>query len=162
MTPGSNHADDSCQVNQTVGSADSSSPPTCLEKNTPLCTDGRPSLPPIDVNAHCDDSAASAELTYPEGGLEAWLVVFGCFCGQLSVYGIVNTSGVYESYFAANQLANYDSSSIGWIFSLYLFIVFFGGLQAGPIFDRHGAKALVAAGTVLCFASQLILGVCKG
>lgn len=31
---------------------------------------------------------------YPEGGLSAWLVVFGSFCGLLAALGIMNTIGM--------------------------------------------------------------------
>lgn len=33
---------------------------------------------------------------YPEGGLRAWLVVFGSFCGLLAALGLMNTVGVYQ------------------------------------------------------------------
>ncbi|KAH9897179.1 major facilitator superfamily domain-containing protein [Xylariomycetidae sp. FL2044] len=99
--------------------------------------------------------------TYPEGGLQAWLVVLGSFCAMISVYGIINSAAVFESYFATHQLARYGSSTIGWIFSSYLFIVFFVGVQVGPIFDRYGPRVLVAVGSLLLVASQLLLGLCK-
>ncbi|KAI0890366.1 MFS general substrate transporter [Annulohypoxylon maeteangense] len=97
---------------------------------------------------------------FPEGGLRAWLVVLGSFCSMVSVYGIINVAAVFESYFSANQLAGYSSSTIGWIFSVYLFIVFFFGIQVGPIFDRYGPRYLIAIGSVMCVASQMLLGLC--
>ncbi|ORY58524.1 riboflavin transporter MCH5 [Pseudomassariella vexata] len=112
-----------------------------------------------------DDTAISREETetdFPEGGLQAWLVVFGCFCAMLSVYGLINSAAVFESYFSASQLASYSPSDIGWIFGLYLFIVFFAGVQVGPVFDRYGPRALVAVGSVLTVASQFLLGLCEG
>jgi hypothetical protein len=33
---------------------------------------------------------------YPEGGLRAYLVVFGSFCGLLAALGIMNTVGLYQ------------------------------------------------------------------
>ena len=30
-------------------------------------------------------------VTYPEGGLRAWLVVLGSFCAMLGAFGILNT-----------------------------------------------------------------------
>ncbi|ROT36548.1 riboflavin transporter MCH5 [Sodiomyces alkalinus F11] len=100
-------------------------------------------------------------LDFPEGGLAAWLVVFGSFCAMLSVFGLINTAAVFESYFSTNQLADYSSSEIGWIFSLYLFIVFFVGIQVGPIFDKHGPRIVVPLGGLLISASLLMLGVCE-
>ncbi|KAI1848667.1 hypothetical protein JX266_005526 [Neoarthrinium moseri] len=143
MTPEANHADDSCQDSRNIGG----------EIQTPRAEPLPDGHPPADGDAE-------QNLTFPEGGLQAWLVVLGSFCAMLSVYGLINSSAVFESYFSTNQLADYDSSSIGWIFSVYLFIVFFAGIQVGPVFDRHGPRILVAVGSLLTVASQLILGLC--
>lgn len=98
---------------------------------------------------------------FPEGGLQAWLVVFGSFCAMLSVFGLINTAAVFESYLSTNQLSEYKSDQIGWIFSLYLFMVFFVGIQVGPIFDRYGPRIVVAIGGVLIAGSLLLFSVCK-
>lgn len=100
--------------------------------------------------------------TYPEGGLQAWLVTFGSFCGMGAVFGLINSAGVFEAYFKANQLADYSHSQIGWIFSLYLFLVFFVGIQVGPIFDQYGSRALVAAASVLIVGSLMLLSISNG
>lgn len=118
-----------------------------------------------DPAAAADTSTSSsnaADLEFPEGGLQAWLVVFGSFCAMLSVFGLINTAAVFESYFSQNQLRDYSSSEIGWIFSLYLFIVFFVGIQVGPVFDKYGPKLMVATGGLLIGSSLLILSVCEG
>ncbi|EON69004.1 hypothetical protein W97_08262 [Coniosporium apollinis CBS 100218] len=100
------------------------------------------------------------EVTYPEGGLQAWLVVLGSFCGMLAAFGLMNTIGVLQAYLSTNQLSNYSESQIGWIFSLYVFLSFFCGIQIGPVFDAHGPKWLILAGNVLLVVSTLLLGVC--
>ena len=112
-----------------------------------------PPAPPTGTGQHEDD-------TFPEGGLEAWLVVFGSFCAMLSVYGLINSAAVFESYFSEHQLAGQSPSTVGWIFSVYLFVVFFAGIQVGPVFDHQGPRALVAVGSVLTVASQMLLGLC--
>lgn len=98
--------------------------------------------------------------SYPEGGLEAWLVVLGSFLGLVVALGVMNTIGTYQAYFVNNQLASYSSGSVGWIFGLYAFMSFFCGIQIGPIFDAKGPRYLVLAGSVLLMASTLLLGVC--
>ena len=105
---------------------------------------------------------SEAELIYPEGGVEAWCVVLGGFCAMTGAFGVVNTAAVFQSYFSENQLRNHSASEIGWIFSLYLFILYFVGIQVGPIFDRHGPRLLVALGSLLLVASMLLLGLCSG
>lgn len=99
---------------------------------------------------------------YPEGGLRAWLVTFGSFCGMGAVFGLINSAGVFEAYFAGHQLAEYSRSQIGWVFSLYLFIVFFVGVQVGPIFDYYGSRALVAVASVFIVGSLMLLSISSG
>ncbi|VUC23818.1 unnamed protein product [Clonostachys rosea] len=106
-------------------------------------------------------STNSDELSYPEGGLQGWLVVFGSFCAMGAVFGLINTSAVFESYFKEHQLKEYSHSQIGWIFSLYLFLVFFIGIQVGPIFDHYGPRLLVAVGSVMIVASLMLLSISK-
>lgn len=73
----------------------------------------------------------STEQFYPEGGREAWLVVFGSFCGMVAAFGIMNTIGPFQTYLAANQLRSYSEGQIGWIFGVYAFTSFLGGIQIG-------------------------------
>ncbi|KAJ4422700.1 hypothetical protein N0V82_002597 [Gnomoniopsis sp. IMI 355080] len=104
--------------------------------------------------------SGSSALTFPEGGLAGWLAVFASFCAMLSIFGLINSSAVFESYFSTHQLKDYSSSQIGWIFSLYLFMVFFVGIHIGPIFDRHGPRWLVLCGNLFMVLSLMLLGFC--
>lgn len=97
---------------------------------------------------------------YPEGGLRAWLVVFGSFSGMVAGFGYMNTVGTYQAYLFTHQLSSYAESSIGWIFSVYAFLAFFCGVQIGPIFDAHGPRWLIAAGSVLLVASAFLMAEC--
>ena len=98
--------------------------------------------------------------TYPEGGLQAWLVVVGAFSGMMACFGYMNTVGTYQAYLAMNQLSNYSESTIGWIFSVYIFLSFGAGVQVGPFFDKHGPFWLVVTGSICLFLSVMLLGVC--
>ncbi|KAJ9150217.1 Riboflavin transporter MCH5 [Pleurostoma richardsiae] len=79
---------------------------------------------------------------------------------MLCVFGLINSSAVFESYFAAHQLAEYSPSQRGWVFSLNLFCVFFLGLQVGPVYDRFGPRVPVALGSILVVGSLFLLGFC--
>jgi hypothetical protein len=68
---------------------------------------------------------------YPEGGKDAWLVVFGSFTAMIASFGIMNTIGTFQTYLASHQLSSYSEGQIGWIFGVYAFISFFGGIQIG-------------------------------
>lgn len=122
----------------------------------------------LQPGSHMEHHVASGDRSfvpgqeYPEGGLEGWGVVFGSFCVMMSVFGPINTSAVFESYFLQQQLKNNSSSEIAWIFSLYLFTVYFLGLLAGPIFDRYGHRVLIASGSSFGVASFMLLSFCSG
>ncbi|OAP64071.1 hypothetical protein AYL99_00043 [Fonsecaea erecta] len=98
--------------------------------------------------------------TYPEGGKEAWLCVFGSFCGLMAALGMMNTLGTYQAYLSTHQLRSLSESTIGWIFGIYAFLSFVLGIQIGPVFDAKGPRWLVLAGSVFMVASHLLMGVC--
>jgi MFS family permease len=101
-------------------------------------------------------------LDYPEGGPRAWGVVFGSCCVSFSVFGIINTSAVFESYFTEHQLKGESSSRLAWIFSVYLFLIYFIGLLVGPVFDHHGHRILILTASILAVVSPFILSFCSG
>lgn len=167
-------SDSSYTITDTPG-AETKATSQCQDREIPSDTtdvESAHSPPPghNDYGARDDKDAAQLErrasvattIDFPEGGTQGWLVVLGSFCAMLSLFGLINSAAVFESYFSTHQLVDKTSSEIGWIFSLYLFIVFFVGIQVGPIFDRFGARALVATGSVLIFLSLLLLSWCEG
>lgn len=100
--------------------------------------------------SHEADAPGEAPLpTYPEGGLRAYLVVFGSFCAMTAGFGLMNAVGVFQAYLSTNQLSRSSSGTIGWIFSIYIFLAFFCGAQIGPIFDAKGPRWLVLVGSIL-------------
>ncbi|KAK2038744.1 MFS general substrate transporter [Colletotrichum somersetense] len=124
-------------------------------------------LPTLELNeeANTNDKieATNAETNqehYPEGGLQGWLVVLGCFLVLFSSSGIMNSLGVFNAYIGSHQLADYDEGSTGWIFSVYTFLCFAGGIFAGPLFDKNGPRQLILIGSVCHVASLMLLSVC--
>ncbi|KAI4263074.1 MAG: hypothetical protein L6R42_001768 [Xanthoria sp. 1 TBL-2021] len=104
--------------------------------------------PSAPTKPHSNTPDCRSEVTYPEGGLRAWLVVLGSFSGMLASFGLMNIVGTFQAYLTTHQLANESPSTVGWIFSIYVFLAFGCGLQIGPIFDRKGSRWLVFAGSV--------------
>ncbi|KAI1379128.1 MFS general substrate transporter [Hypoxylon crocopeplum] len=98
--------------------------------------------------------------TYPEGGLQAWLVVLGSWCGLLASLGLMNSIATFQTYIATHQLSNYDEGNIGWIFSFYTALCFVCGVYIGPFFDKYGPKWLIGPGGLGVVASVMLLSIC--
>jgi hypothetical protein len=109
-----------------------------------------------------DECPTTMEYIYPEGGLQAWLVVLGSWCALFAALGVANTLAIFQAYISQDQLSSYDPSQIGWIFSVYVFLAFACGIYIGPIFDVYGPRWLVLPGSVCVVASMFLIGVCKG
>ncbi|KAH8171207.1 major facilitator superfamily protein [Sarocladium implicatum] len=106
-------------------------------------------------------SASSTAIAYPERGLKAYSIVLGAWFALFPASGLLNSMGVFQSHFSRNQLSKYSESEIGWIFSIFAFLFFFGGFQVGPIFDRYGLKVLLPTGCVGLVVSLLSTSFCK-
>ncbi|KAJ5716764.1 major facilitator superfamily domain-containing protein [Penicillium malachiteum] len=100
-------------------------------------------------------------IDYPEGGREAWLVVLGAFCGLAASLGIYNTIGVFDAIISKEILPNVPSSTMGWVFSVYAFIVWICGVQIGPTFDAMGPKALMLTGSICTLIGIFSMSFCK-
>ncbi|KAA8571113.1 hypothetical protein EYC84_000462 [Monilinia fructicola] len=125
---GNNYAEETCLKNRDV-----------TVNCSPNATDS-----PSDEASNKEDENDD----FPEGGLKGWSVVVGSFCGSFSVFGILNSSGILLEYFSTHQLKDYDTSQIGWIFGLSLFLTFFCGAPIGPIFDAYGPRLLIFSGSI--------------
>jgi hypothetical protein len=82
------------------------------------------------------DEGEDEEPTFPEGGWQAWSVVLGSWLALFSALGIMNSLATFHTYIGSHQLAGYDEGAVGWVFSVYTFLVFGCGIYIGPIFDK--------------------------
>ncbi|KAL5339375.1 major facilitator superfamily domain-containing protein [Aspergillus crustosus] len=88
---------------------------------------------------------------FPDGGSRAWGVALGNAGVMFCTLGYVNSWGVYQAYYQANQLRNESPSSIAWIGSLQSFFIFSASLVGGPLFDRYGSKVIYPPAAVFVF-----------
>lgn len=84
---------------------------------------------------------------FPDGGLEAWTVVAGGFCALFVTFGWINCEsalswsrfawlsdshyrypgvGVFQAYYLLNPLKNHSPSTVSWIPSLEISMMFIG------------------------------------
>ncbi|RDL31166.1 MFS monocarboxylate transporter [Venustampulla echinocandica] len=105
-------------------------------------------------------SHSRASLYFPDGGLRAWLVILGSFSVICGTFGLMSSVGLFQSYWQANQLANYSPRDVGWIAAVNIFLNLFLGVQIGPLFDRYGSRYLVLVGSVVYVVSLVVLAEC--
>ncbi|KAF4989419.1 hypothetical protein FGRMN_9144 [Fusarium graminum] len=90
-----------------------------------------------------------APADFPDGGLEAWLVVFGGWCALFCTFGVINCVGVFQKYYVSGPLREYDGSAVSWITSVESFFMVFCSAIFGHIFDMYGPKYLLWFGTII-------------
>ncbi|KAH8163983.1 hypothetical protein CIB48_g4269 [Xylaria polymorpha] len=94
---------------------------------------------------------------FPDGGLEAWLVVVGGSLILFCSFGIVNCSGVFVQYYVNGPLSDYSSSAITWITSVQAFLITGSNLVMGRIFDSYGTRWILPLGTVFYALGLMLL-----
>ncbi|KAJ3026673.1 UNVERIFIED_CONTAM: hypothetical protein HDU68_005259 [Siphonaria sp. JEL0065] len=99
------------------------------------------------------DDDANDEVEFPDGGLQAWLVVVGSFVAHFLVYGIVYSFGIYNSYYADMNTHIYNqigsSSQVAMIGSIGIASVDFLGMLSSTLSERFGFRPVIFIGTVV-------------
>ncbi|THH07595.1 hypothetical protein EW145_g3266 [Phellinidium pouzarii] len=140
-------AQDQAEVD--IETARDESDPTALEKAAEKIVDV---VQTKDVNF-----SGIPEITFPDGGLEAWSNVAGCTLISLTAFGQVNAFGIFQTYYADHQLSSHSASDISWIGSVQIVLLYISGLILGRVFDVHGARGLLTCGCILSAFSTIML-----
>ncbi|EGN95870.1 hypothetical protein SERLA73DRAFT_187115 [Serpula lacrymans var. lacrymans S7.3] len=98
---------------------------------------------------------------FPEGGKEATRVVWGAFLVLFVQFGVMNSYGIFESQYLADQLRTDTASSISWIGTFQLFTFFFAGAFIGRLFDSFGPTPLIVPGSILLVFGLMMTSLCK-
>ncbi|KAH8759926.1 MFS general substrate transporter [Diaporthe sp. PMI_573] len=93
----------------------------------------------------------------PNGGARAWLQVFGTFGVFFNTWGLLNTFGVFQTYYETGELFVESSSNISWVGSIQAFLVLVGGLISGPLYDKGFLRVLVGVGAFLVVFGHMML-----
>ncbi|KAI0964720.1 major facilitator superfamily domain-containing protein [Xylaria arbuscula] len=86
---------------------------------------------------------------FPDGGREAWLVVFGGFLALFCSFGLVNCIGVFQQYYVEGPLSNYSESEVSWIPSLHVFVMTGSNAIMGRLYDNYGPRWILIIGTIV-------------
>ncbi|PWN43903.1 MFS general substrate transporter [Ceraceosorus guamensis] len=101
------------------------------------------------------------QVYFPEGGHRAWLTIAGSWCCSFITFGLANSFGVYQEYYARNFLLDKSSSQIAWIGAFQYAGIFSSGIFAGRAFDVGMYRPLLTIGMVILIISQFLLSLCR-
>ncbi|EME85210.1 uncharacterized protein MYCFIDRAFT_65738 [Pseudocercospora fijiensis CIRAD86] len=96
----------------------------------------------------------------PNGGLRAWLQVLGAFILFFNTWGLVNSFGVFQTFYTTNLLRDVSESDISWIGSIQAFLLLIVGVVTGPLFDAGYFYHLLCGGGFLIIFGQYMTSLC--
>ncbi|ROW07539.1 hypothetical protein VPNG_07075 [Cytospora leucostoma] len=97
----------------------------------------------------------------PNGGLDAWLQVFGGFFVYFNTWGLIITFGVFQSYYQNHLLSHYSPSQISWIGTIQAFLLVEVGIISGPLYDHGHLRYLIAAGAFFLVLGMMMTSLAK-
>ncbi|OCH92770.1 MFS general substrate transporter [Obba rivulosa] len=98
---------------------------------------------------------------HPEGGLQAWTVIFGAALSFFATFGFVNSFGVFQDYYQTTLLNKSSSSTISLIGAIQLFFMYGAGPIVGRIYDAYGTNILLPLGTVITVFSLMMVSLAQ-
>ncbi|KAG4440082.1 hypothetical protein IFR05_004425 [Cadophora sp. M221] len=96
-----------------------------------------------------------------EGGLSGWTCVLGSFFALFCTFGWLNSLGLFQTYYEQTLLKEYSASTISWIFTTQLFLMWTGGVFFGRIVDTYGTRCITIPCTIGCTSSIIALSFCS-
>ncbi|KAL9107242.1 MAG: hypothetical protein Q9227_007866 [Pyrenula ochraceoflavens] len=93
----------------------------------------------------------------PNGGLFAWLQVLASFFLYCTTWGLIQSYGVFESYYKTTLLSHRSQSDLAWIGSIQTFLFIFAGVLAGPAFDKGYVRYLLLGGSGLVLLGTMTI-----
>jgi MFS family permease len=108
------------------------------------------------------NSPSTTSPAYPDRGTQAYTVVLGAWLVLFPASGLLNSTGIFQAWLFEHELRGYTESEVAWVFSVFAFLFFFGGLAVGPVFDKYGEKVLVPVGAVGLVAGLVGTSFCSG
>ena len=106
---------------------------------------GEPPLPPPPIDS----------------GFVPWLQVLGSFAMWTNCWGLVNSYGVFQTYYVFISLSNKTPSQISWIGSLQAFLLVFVGVLSGPLMDKGHFYILNVLGSFFVVFGLIMTSLCE-
>ncbi|KAI9438146.1 MFS general substrate transporter [Lactarius indigo] len=96
----------------------------------------------------------------PDGGLQAWLVVFGASCATFATSGYAVSWGVFQEYYENVLLEGTSPSTIAWIGSVQFALIFFPALISGRLFDLGYLRSILTVASISLVACTFAIAEC--
>lgn len=96
----------------------------------------------------------------PDGGIHAWLKVFGGFLIYINIWGFTLTYGAFQAYYKATLLPTSSPSSISWIGTVQAWLLIMIGVLSGPLFDIGYFRPMLYIGNFLVVFGIMTLSLC--
>ncbi|EPE31184.1 MFS general substrate transporter [Glarea lozoyensis ATCC 20868] len=112
------------------------------------------------MTTQASGSAKSAHTTRLDGGLKAWLQVLSSFCVFFNTWDLVNSFGVFQTFYQSDLLRSRTPSNISWIGSVQTFLILVGAALVGPLFDRGYLRTLIRVGSLLVVFGTVMVSLC--
>ncbi|KAF2462608.1 MFS general substrate transporter [Lindgomyces ingoldianus] len=102
-----------------------------------------------------------AAFTPPDGGRDAWQTVIAGWLCQFCSFGFINALGTFQLIYETDILKSKSSSSISWILTMQLFLMFFLSQPVGMIVDMFGPRAILMPTSILAVVGLVSLSFAK-
>lgn len=93
----------------------------------------------------------------PDGGLHAWLKVFGGFMIYINIWGFTLTYGAFQNYYKTTLLSSSTPSAISWIGTVQAWLLIVIGVASGPLFDMGYFRSMLLVGNFLVVLGIMML-----
>ncbi|KAJ4326395.1 hypothetical protein N0V94_000070 [Neodidymelliopsis sp. IMI 364377] len=93
----------------------------------------------------------------PDGGLHAWLKVFGGFMIYINIWGFTLSYGAFQAYYKSDLLSSSTPSAISWIGTVQAWLLIFFGVLSGPLFDLGYFRVMLVVGNFLVVFGIMML-----
>ncbi|KAL8751280.1 MAG: hypothetical protein Q9184_006123 [Pyrenodesmia sp. 2 TL-2023] len=104
---------------------------------------------------------ANSDLAPPDGGTLAWLQVLAGFFVVMNAQGLNQSYGVFQAYYESVLLRTHSPSTIAWIGSLQIFLLFFMSIIVSGQIDKGRFRHCFTGGSALLVTSTLAASWCK-
>ncbi|KAJ3760384.1 MFS general substrate transporter [Lentinula raphanica] len=121
-----------------------------LEKSLPVekCAD----IPTLKDSTDVDDT--------PDGGLHAWLVLFGVSLFVYSISGYMSAWGVFQAYYENSILQDSSPSTIAWIGSIQQSFLYIPTLIFSRLLDMGYFRTMLTAASVVFIVATFLIAQC--